>query len=205
MEIYEKIKKRREELGLTMEEVAQALGVNRTTISRYESKDISKISIDVIPPLAKVLQVSPAYLMGWDGTEDVELPKNEPTTKIKVFAPLCCGNGMFIDDNEISVISVPTSMLKVRQKELFAQYASGDSMKNKNINDGDLLIFSKEQCESGDIGCFCIDENMATCKILKIIDEQIMLMPANDKYEPIFVKAEDFRCIGKLVLIINKV
>lgn len=205
MEIYEKIKKRREDLGLTMEEVAQALGVNRTTISRYESKEISKISIDVIPALAKVLQVSPAYLMGWEDTEDIELPKSEPTTKIKVYAPLYCGNGMFVDDNEVSVISIPTSMLKVRQKELFAQYAIGDSMKDKNINEGDLLIFSKEQCESGDIGCFCIDNNLATCKMLKIINNQIMLMPANEKYEPIFVEAENFRCIGKLVLIINKV
>lgn len=56
MTIYERIKKRRKELGLSAEQVAKALGVSRATVYRYESKDIEKIPFDAIQPLADVLQ-----------------------------------------------------------------------------------------------------------------------------------------------------
>ena len=205
MNINEKIKARREELGLSLEDVAKALGVNRSTILRYESEQIKKMPIDMIEPLARVLKCSPEYLMGWEtDTTDVVLPRPEPVTYINVYSPLSCGSGLFVEDNVISTISVPSSMLPKHKEELFAQYADGDSMIGKGIEDGDLLIFSKEQCESGDVGCFCIDENIATCKTLKIVGKQILLLPANDKYDPINVDPMEFKCVGKLVLKLEK-
>ena len=66
MRIYERIKERRKELHLAAEEVAAALGVSRATVYRYESADIEKLPITIIEPLAKVLKVFPAYLMGWE-------------------------------------------------------------------------------------------------------------------------------------------
>lgn len=66
MTIYEKIKRRRKELQLTADEVAEALGVSRATVYRYESEDIEKLPITSIEPLAAVLHCSPAYLMGWE-------------------------------------------------------------------------------------------------------------------------------------------
>lgn len=207
MNINEKIKARREELGLTLEDVAKALRVNKSTVLRYETESIKSMRIDIIEPLADVLKCSPEYLMGWEdnSTTNVLLPRPEPVTFVNIYLPLSCGSGMFVEDNIISTISVPTSMLPKSKKDLFAQYASGDSMIGKGIYDGDLLIFSRENCESGDIGCFCIDENIATCKILKIIEKQILLMPANDKYDPIPVDVERFRCVGKLVLRMNRI
>ncbi len=70
MEIYERIKKRRKEIGLSAEEVANALHVSRATIHRYESKDIEKLPTNIMEPLAKVLKCSVPYLMGWDETDD---------------------------------------------------------------------------------------------------------------------------------------
>lgn len=66
MTIYERIKRRRKELGLSADQVAKALGVSRATVYRYESKDIEKIPFDTIQPLADVLQCPVEYLMGWD-------------------------------------------------------------------------------------------------------------------------------------------
>lgn len=66
MEINKIIKARRQELGLTLKDVAKALGIAESTVSRYESSDIQNMGIDKIESLAKVLQCSPAYLMGWD-------------------------------------------------------------------------------------------------------------------------------------------
>ena len=42
------------------------LGISRATYYRYESKDIEKIPISALVPLAKALRVTPAYLMGWE-------------------------------------------------------------------------------------------------------------------------------------------
>lgn len=66
MEVHDRIKQRRKELGLSAEEVAAALGVSRATIYRYESAEIEKMPITILSPLAKVLRCSPGYLMGWE-------------------------------------------------------------------------------------------------------------------------------------------
>lgn len=77
MEISERIKSRRLELGLSAEELACELGVSRATIYRYESAEIKNMGVDKVEPLAKALLTTPAYLMGWtnDPTdyEDPEL------------------------------------------------------------------------------------------------------------------------------------
>ena len=66
MKINEIIKKRRKELGLTLKQVADQLGVSESLISRYESNDVKNMKVDKIAPLAKILKTTPAYLMGWD-------------------------------------------------------------------------------------------------------------------------------------------
>lgn len=59
------IKSRRTELRMSQEDLAQALGVNRSTISRYESGSIEKMPVDHIARLSKALFTTPDYLMGW--------------------------------------------------------------------------------------------------------------------------------------------
>lgn len=70
MDIGERIKKRRKELGLSAEQIADKLGVSPATIYRYESNDIMNMRIDKLEPIAKVLRTTPAYLMGWDEAEE---------------------------------------------------------------------------------------------------------------------------------------
>ena len=69
MSIGEKIKERREALGLTLEAVGAELGVHRSTILRYESGDTQRISLPVIEQLAAILKTTPSYLMGWESAE----------------------------------------------------------------------------------------------------------------------------------------
>lgn len=66
MEIGERIKNRRIELGMSVDELAQLLGKNRATIYRYESSEIEKLPTTILEPLAVALQTTPAYLMGWE-------------------------------------------------------------------------------------------------------------------------------------------
>lgn len=125
-----------------------------------------------------------------------------------LYRSISCGNGLFVDDNIIELISLPESILN-KNKEYFCQYAVGDSMVNENINEGDLLVFEKTSViENGQIGCFCIDDNIATCKKFykDTASAIITLQPANPKYAPIIVTVENmnFHVVGKLILVINK-
>ncbi len=63
--IAQRIRDRRIELGLSVEEIAAELGKSRATVYRYESSDIQKLPVDVLPPLSEILETTPSYLMGW--------------------------------------------------------------------------------------------------------------------------------------------
>lgn len=62
----ERIKARREALGLSVGELASRINKNRATIYRYENGDIEDMPITVLEPLAKALNTTPAYIMGWE-------------------------------------------------------------------------------------------------------------------------------------------
>lgn len=70
MTIGERIKKLREEKGMSVDKLAELIGKNRATIYRYESNDIEKLPTSVLEPLCKTLGTTPAYLMGWETGEE---------------------------------------------------------------------------------------------------------------------------------------
>ena len=66
MTIADRIRNRRLELGLSVDDLAALLNKNRATVYRYESNYIKTYSPDVIELLAKALQTTPAYFYGYD-------------------------------------------------------------------------------------------------------------------------------------------
>lgn len=80
MRIGERIKQRRLELGYTADTLAKMLNKNRATIYRYENGDIENMPIDVLEPLAKALNTTPAYLMGWSSEQSTKKNPNTQTS-----------------------------------------------------------------------------------------------------------------------------
>lgn len=78
MTIGERIKQRRIELGLSVDDIAARLGKNRATIYRYENSDIENLPTTILEPLAKILDTTPAYLIGWEK----ELPLSQEALRI---------------------------------------------------------------------------------------------------------------------------
>lgn len=66
MNIGKRIRDRRKELGLSADDLAEAIGKDRTTIYRYERGAIEKLPTNILVPIAEALHTTPAYLMGWD-------------------------------------------------------------------------------------------------------------------------------------------
>lgn len=65
MDVGERIKECRIRKGLSATVLAERLGKDRATVYRYESGDIENVPISLLEPLAKILDTTPAYLMGW--------------------------------------------------------------------------------------------------------------------------------------------
>ena len=66
MKTGERIKRLRKDLGLSADELGKMIGKDRSTIYRYERGEIENATVDVIPRLAKALQTTPQYIVGWD-------------------------------------------------------------------------------------------------------------------------------------------
>lgn len=66
MSVGKRIKERRNELHMSVDELAVKLNKNRATVYRYEKGDIENLPIDILEPLAKALETTPQYLMGWE-------------------------------------------------------------------------------------------------------------------------------------------
>ena len=76
MSIGGKIKAAREAMKMTQEELGAACGTTKQTIFKYESGIVTNIPLDRLECIAEILNVCPAYLMGWDRTDSDD--KNKP-------------------------------------------------------------------------------------------------------------------------------
>lgn len=202
----ERIKKLRKEKGLTQEQLGKLLGVKKSAIAKYENNRVENLKKETIQKLSEIFEVSPSYFLG---IEDHDQPIITNSITIPLYNDISCGTGIFVDDNIDEYIALPESLLSLN-KEYFCQYANGDSMIGENINPGDLIVFEKcDQIRNGEIGCFTIEDNIATCKKFYRDNKNqcIILQPANPDYNPIIINnnnQNEFRIIGKLSLVINK-
>lgn len=153
--VGERIRKRRKELGFTADYVAKQLGKNRATIYRYESDEIEDMSINVIANLARVLKVSPSYLMGWtDIKEDVRAVSEYDYYPVSISAGLPIATCP-VQENDIEKILIPDSIMGkwAGNKDVFIMRVNGESM-NRIIPHNSLIAVKKvelSQLKNGDI------------------------------------------------------
>ena len=203
MNIGNLIKNKRLEMNLTLEEVGNLVGVGKSTVRKWENGMIENMGRDKIALLAKALNISPLILLDMD--EHIYQSAGIDYIYIPLYNHLCCGNGGFVDDNILEMIPVPSKGLNLKL-EYFGQYADGESMRDAGINTGDLLVFEKtDKVDYGVIGCFCTEDNVATCKKLTEMNGIMMLQPMNSDFPsiPIDPYNNNVRCIGKLKKVIK--
>ena len=70
--IRKRLKERREELGYSYQTLANLTGMCKSTLQRYETGAIGNLPLDKLDTLAKALNCSAAYLMGWENREDAK-------------------------------------------------------------------------------------------------------------------------------------
>lgn len=89
MEVKDILRNKRIELGLTMKQLADKVGVSEGTISRWESGEIANMKRDKIVLLANALGITPAVIMGWSEADQEPEPEpyylNDETRKLAQF------------------------------------------------------------------------------------------------------------------------
>lgn len=192
------LKKRRKELGLTLAQVADQMGVAEATVQRWESGNIKSVRYDKINKLADILKVDPAALMGWETKPpipDKYLPFPETERKPRI-GRIACGDPIIAEEN----IEAYDEVLSSWHAD-FTLMCVGDSMAPK-IENGDVVaIRAQPMVENGEIAAVRIGDE-ATLKRVFLHADYIELRPINPNYDSIIrrkTEMEDIRIEGRAV------
>ena len=205
-----RMQQRREELGLTLDDIALEIGVARSTIQRYEKGTIEKLKLPVIEAIANVLQVDPAWLVGKSDDPkiaDEVSPDNIlpfPTMKsVPLIGTIACGEPILAAENIECEVDMPEHV-----KADFALRCKGDSMINARIYDGDIVYIRQQPTvDDGQIAAVLVDDE-ATLKRVHLYPDHVVLEPENPQYRPLSFWESDMehvRILGKAVAFTSNV
>lgn len=219
MNINDRIKLRRHEMRVTLEDVAKHVGVTRATVQKYESGIISNIPSDKIEALAKALNCSPAYLMGWEEEPDAIFAKcpepriTDDVVTFPVIGEVAAGfEHIALEDWSGDTVDIPAAYLRGRPKsDYMVLTVKGDSMYPLYL-DGDKVMVLKTPtlARSGDIGLVRYEGENATLKKVEYVDGEdwMKLLPLNPAYPPRTITGADLQqcaVIGIPRLIIREI
>lgn len=203
MTIGERIKARRLELGLSADQVAEKLNVDRTTIFRYERGAIGKVPVDVLAELAKILYTSPTYLMGLTDDCDNELKFDNvfpiSTKRFPLLGEIACGKPIYAEEDRESYVESGTTI-----DADFCLKCRGDSMVNARIYDGDIVFVKKQPIvDNGEIAVVIINDEATLKRVYYDQDKaKLVLQAENPKYAPLIYIGEELnsiRILGKAI------
>ncbi len=204
MGVGERIRKKRLELNITLEELGLKTKVNKTTILRYENGTISNIPSDKIEIIAQALNTTPAYLMGWDTHppaapptpfNDAMLIEMPPTIEIPVYGKI--GTGIAIEEIEDieEIIDIPADWMK-NGKKFIGLRVEGDSMYPHIFEDDIVIIEITHEFNSGDTCAVYANGCNVAIKEVKKIDGGVKLIPINTQYPPKKYKTGEYSVLG---------
>lgn len=209
MDIGERIKMLRTQQGLTLEEVGTRVGVGKSTVRKWESGQIANMRRDKIALLAKALNVTPTYLMGWKEEAAPARPvvpdaiPYTPMPLVRVAGAVRCGPGGLAIEEDLGYerADVPSP------KDYIYLRATGDSMAPQ-ICEGDLaLVHLQPDVESGELAVVVIDGEEGMLKRVIKREGALILQSFNASVEPRIVVGEalnDVMIVGKVVQTVRK-
>lgn len=200
----------------SMADVAKITGISRSSLSEYaKGKFVPKQ--DKVYLISKALDVSPAWLMGFDVDIDNH-KKNEVTfvgranvmrTYRYIDSKVSAGTPIAIDGQNYSSLAVPDSMLgKYAKEDVLFMHISGDSM-NKIIPNGSLIGIleynSIHDIKNGDIVVFDYNGNYSVKRFYKD-DEQNRIIFKPESTDPTYLdivydlQSDNVDIIGKVIM-----
>lgn len=203
MTIGERIRKRREDYRISQTDLAKEIGVSKQTLYKYEANIVTNIPSDIIERIAFILNVSPAYLMGWEKDSSISINNIYPIElkRFPMLGKIACGKPTYTNEDRESYILAGTDI-----NADFCLIAKGDSMINARICDGDIVfIRQQDMVENGEIAAVVVNnESEATLKRFFYYAEKsmVILKAENPAFEDLIYtnnELENFHVLGKAV------
>lgn len=192
------LKQRRKELGLTLLQIADAVGVTEATVQRWESGNIKTVRHEKIAKLSEVLKVSPAALMGWEEPLPSNIMPLPEMKKVPHIGNIACGTPILAEENITDYIDLPGHI-----RADYALTCRGDSMINAGIRDGDIVYIRKQETvENGQIAAVLVGDDEATLKRFYLMDGKVTLNAENPAYPPMVYVGEEIRAVHVIGLAI---
>lgn len=190
------------ERGYTQEQLAKTLNISRSRIGMYET-GAREPDFETLEMIADFFNVDLDYLLGRSThtTKLISFPNihNIGRRSFPMLGSVACGKPLFADKEYDSYV--------MADADIDADYcltASGDSMINARIFDGDI-VFIKEMSsvDNGDIAVVVIDDD-ATLKRVYFYPETntLQLLAENPAYAPLIYTGEQLdhiHIMGKAV------
>lgn len=196
----QKIKALREENGLTLEQVGNAVGVGKSTVRKWENGIIANMRRDKIADLAKALHTTPAYLMGWkEEIQQVDNLFRIETRKFPLLGNIACGTPIFANEEKELYVEAGANI-----DADFCLRAKGDSMTGARINDGDIVFIRKQDTvDNGEIAAVVIDDEATLKRVNYYPQQELLILKAeNSQYADMVYTGEQLNHIiilGKAV------
>lgn len=165
--LYDNIRKRRKELGLTQSQLAARMHyADKSMIAKIE-KGIVDLPQSKIISFADALHTTPAWLMGWSSSEN---PHNNPSVKI----PLCTGfeNGNLVLSEDVYEISV--NMDDSPSADCFIQ------MQDSKCGSFSVYICRQENLEDGIPFVFFYNNKFLLRQAYRYVNETLLLLRSRD-------------------------
>ena len=172
---------------MTQQELAEKTGYKTSSAVNKIELGLRDLNQHKIIAFASALGVSPSFLL--NGNEPQPQAAIPVSGMIPIVGTIPAGYPAFADEDIIGYQFAPVP----NADEYFYLRVSGDSMINKGITDGCLvLIHKQETADNGQIVAVRLNGSEATLKILTRQGNSVILSPANPQYNPIIVSAEQF-------------
>lgn len=222
MTIGEKIKLLRKENNMTQKELAEKCGYSSlTTINKIEL-GINNVPISIIEKIAKIFNVSPSYILGWEDNQESqstnkfidELPKNAiqaNTIIMPIIGSIAAGYDFEAITDYEGEIAVPNNLIRTgNPDDYFILRVNGDSMYPKFIEGDKVLVFKTPSVDSGTISVIGYNGYDATLKIVKYKpgEDWLDLIPINPEYSTKRIAGPDLeecRVYGKVVYLFREI
>ncbi len=188
---------RRESMSPTIDEIAHCFRITSATVFAHLRALQRKGFIDRSSKARSLLLTrnqSPKHL--------------SMNLSIPILGKISAGLPLFAEQNVEQTIQIDPAMLPwgTGGQRLYGLHVSGDSMINKGIHNGDLII-AKEQA-AAEIGSIVIalvkDSDEATVKTFYLGDGKIELRPENEKYDSQYYNFDDVIIQGIVIALYRK-
>lgn len=189
-------------------EPEKLIAASKNAENEIKSKELEDALKLIYPNIEKTEIIDKEYLINkiWREETFKELgieisEKNDylPIITVPVLGYISAGNPIMAVEHIEEWTDIP-NMWKLKDDEVFILKVKGDSMIGSRIFEGDKVIVKIQQnVENGEIAVVNVNGEDATLKRVKKINGQVILYPDNPKYEPIFIKNENARIIGKVI------